>query len=119
MQIMNTSPKTYARFGGMFYLINIVLGIFSIAYVEGVIVVDLNPSDTANNMIRHELLFRMGFVAHIIILLTNFPLALIFYRLFNIVNKNATLLVIFFTLVGTAVESANLLNQYQALLLLK
>src|SRR5215218_219165 len=108
MQKANTSPKIYARLGGFFYLINIALGIFSIAYVESIIVVDGSPTATANNIITHEFLFRLGIVSHIIVLLTNFPLAIIFYRLFRIVNKNAALLVVFFTLVGTSIESANL-----------
>jgi hypothetical protein len=119
MEITNISPRKYARLGGIFYLINIVLGIFSIAYVESIIVVDGNPAATVYNIIAHEFLFRLGIVAHIIILLTNFPLALIFYRLFRIVNKDASLLIVFFTLVGTAIEAANLLNQFAPLLLLK
>lgn len=119
MQPTNTSPKIYARLGGALYLINIVFGFFAIGYAESKIMVDGNSTATANNIIAHEFLYRLGIVAHIIILLTNIPLALIFYRLFRIVNKNATLLVVFFTLVGTAIESVNLLNQFEPLLLLK
>ena len=119
MKVTDTSPRKYARLGGIFYLINIALGIFSIAYIESVIVIGGNPAATANNIISHEFLYRLGIVSHIIILLTNFPLALIFYRLFRIVNKNATLLVVFFTLAGTAIEAANLLNEFAPLLLIK
>jgi hypothetical protein len=114
----NTSPKIYARIGGVLYLINIVFGFFAIAYVEGKIVVANNSAATVNNIVNHEFLYRLGIVAHIIILITNVPLALIFYRLFRIVNKNAILLVIFFSLVGTAIEAANLLNQFEPLVLL-
>ncbi len=119
MQATYTSPKKYARLGGALYLINIVFGLFAIAYVESKIMVGGDPATTANNIIAHEFLYRIGIVAHVIILLTNVPLALIFYRLFRIVSKNATLLVIFFTLVGTAIEAGNLLNQFEPLLLLK
>ena len=119
MQATHTSPKKYARLGGILYLINIVLGVFAIAYVESKIMVGNDPAATANNIIAHEFLYRLGIVAHIIVLLTNVPLALVFYRLFRIVNKNATLLVIFFTVVGTAIESGNLLNQFEPLLLLR
>ena len=119
MQTTHTSPKKYARLGGILYLINIVFGFFAIAYVESKIMVGNDPAATANNIIAHNFLYRLGIVAHIIILLTNVPLALVFYRLFRIVNKNATLLVIFFTVVGTAIESGNLLNQFEPLLLLR
>lgn len=51
-------------------------------------------------------------------LMCNIPLALIFYDLFKVVNRRLALLVVFFTLVGTAIEGANLLNQFAPLILL-
>jgi hypothetical protein len=57
-------------------------------------------------------------VTHIIILVCNIPLALIFYELFNVVNRRLSLLVVFFLLVGTAIEGANVLNQFTPLMLL-
>jgi len=113
------SIKTIARIGGLLYLINIILGFFSIGYVPGVIEVAGNPAATAHNIITHEQFYRLGLVAHIIILLTNIPLAVIFYEVFKIVNKKVTLLVVFFTLTGTAIEAVNLLNQFASLILLK
>jgi Domain of unknown function (DUF4386) len=118
-QATATSPKIYARIGGMLYLVNIVVGFFAIGYVPGVIVVANNAAATSANILSHELLYRLGIVAHIIILLTNIPLAVIFFHLFRIVNKNVALLVVFFTLVGTAVEAVNLLNQFAPLLVLR
>jgi len=44
-------------------------------------------------------------------------LAVIFYDLFKVVNRRLALMVVFFTLVGTAVEGANLLNQFTPLVL--
>lgn len=113
------SIKTIARIGGALYLINIVLGAWAIGYVPGVIVVNGNPTATAHNIIAHEQFYRLGLVAHIIILLTNIALAVIFYEIFKIVNKKIALLVVFFTLVGTAIECVNLLNQFAPLTLLK
>jgi hypothetical protein len=114
-----TSPKIYARIGGMLYLINIVVGFFAIGYIPGVIVVANNAATTSANILSHELLYRLGIVAHIIILLTNIPLAVIFFHLFRIIHKNVALLVVFFSLVGTAIEAVNLLNQFAPLLVLK
>lgn len=73
---------------------------------------------TAHNIQAHELLYRLGLVAHIIILPCNIVLALIFYDLFKVVSRRLSLLVVFFTLVGTAVEGANLLDQFAPLRLL-
>jgi len=102
MKKMN-SIKTIARIGGLLYLINIVLGFFAIGYVPGVIIVSGDAAATANNIISHEQFYRLGLVAHIIILLTNVPLAVIFYELFKVVNRRAVLLVVLFTIIGTGV----------------
>ncbi len=113
------SIKAIARTGGLLYLINIVLGVWAIGYVPGTIIVNGNAAATAHNIITHEQLYRLGLLAHIIILLTNIPLAVIFYELFKVVSRRITLLVVLFTIVGTAIESVNLLNQFASLILLK
>ncbi|HEY2726949.1 MAG TPA: DUF4386 domain-containing protein, partial [Parafilimonas sp.] len=116
---MQYSIKTTARIGGVLYLINILLGFFSIGYVPGIIVVNGDPATTAHNVMIHEQFYRIGLVAHIIILLTNIPLAVIFYELFKVVSRKIVLLVVLFTIVGTAIEAVNLLNQFAPLILLK
>jgi hypothetical protein len=113
---MIMSIKTTARLGGLLYLINIIFGFFAIGYIPGVVVSE-DPYITAQNILTHEHLYRLGLSAHVVILLTNIPLGVIFYRIFKPVNKFVTLLVIFFTLVGTAVETCNLLTQFVPLIL--
>src|SRR3954464_15927678 len=115
---MKISIKTISRFGGLLYLINIVFGIFAIGYVPGKIIVSQNTSLTAQNLIAHETLYRIGVAAHSIILITNVLLAIIFYRLFRVVNKQAVMLVIYFTLMGTAIEAVSLVNQLAPLYIL-
>jgi hypothetical protein len=104
---------------GALYLINILCGVFAIGYVPAAIVVSGDPAATARNILAHESLYRLGIVAHIIGLLTNVPLMVIFYELFKVVNRRISLLVAGFLLVGTAVEGAYLLNQFVPLILLK
>jgi hypothetical protein len=113
------SIKSTARVGGFLYLVNIVFGFFAIGYVPGVVIKHADAATTAGNILGHELLYRMGLAAHALILLTNIPLAIVFYRLFKIVSRNISLLVVFFTLVGTSVEAASLINQFMPLILLK
>ena len=72
------SIKTIARIAGALYLINIALGIWAIGYVPVVIVVSGDAAATAHNIITHEQFYRLGLVAHIVILVTNIPLAVIF-----------------------------------------
>jgi hypothetical protein len=112
------SPRLLARIAGAMYLINILCGFFAIGYVPATIVVSGDPAATAQNILAHESLYRLGIVAHIICLLTNIPLMVIFYELFKVVNKRVSLLVVCFLLVGTAIEGAYLLNQFAPLILL-
>src|SRR2546421_394619 len=112
------SPRLLARIAGGLYLINIAGGFFAIGYVPAAIVVAGDAAGTAHNLQAYEMLYRMGLLAHIAILCTNVGLAVIFYDLFKVVSRRMALLVVFFTLVGTAVEGANLLNQFAPLMLL-
>ena len=82
------------------------------------IVVSGDAAATAHNILAHELLYRLGIVVHIIVLLTNIPLTVIFYDLFKVVNRRLALSMVYFLLVGTAVEGAYLLNQFVPLILL-
>ena len=113
-----TSPRTYARVAGLLYLIVIVAGIFAEIFVRGQLVVANDAAATAHNIVTHELRYRLGFAAELIALSCNVPLALIFYELFKVVNRRVTLLAVFFSLVGTAIEGVDLLNHLAPLTLL-
>jgi len=112
-------PQVYARIAGILYLIVIVLGIFAEVFVRGQLVVYSDPAATASNILTHEMLYRMGFAAGVFYLICNIPLTLILYRLFKPVNRDVSLLVAFFSLVGTAIEGASLLGHFASLVILK
>ena len=118
-RIAAATPRQLARTAGGLYLINILGGFFAIGLVPGLLFVAGDASATAHNIQANELLYRLGIVAHIAINVTSVFLAVIFYDLFKVVNRRLALLVVFFTLVGTAVESANLLNQFTPLVALR
>jgi len=115
--VEGVSPRTLARIAGVLYLINIVAGAFAIQIVPSMLL-DPDPAATAHNIQTHELLYRSGLAAHVVVTVTNVPLALIFYELFKVVNRRLALLDAFFILVATAIEAAGLLNQFVPLVLL-
>lgn len=117
-RIAAASPRQLARFAGGLYLINILGGFFAIGLVPALLVVDGNIAATAHNIQANELLYRLGLVAHVLIDVTAVGLAVIFYDLFKVVNRRLALLVVYFTLVGTAVEAASLVLQFMPLILL-
>jgi hypothetical protein len=116
--VEGTSPRQLARMAGALYLINIVGGAFAITIVPAMVLVAGNAAATAHNIQTHELLYRSGLVAHVLVTVTNVPLALIFYELFKVVNRRLALLDVFFILVATAIEAAGLVNQFAPLVLL-
>jgi hypothetical protein len=111
-------PRRLARFAGVLYLVNIVGGAFAITVVPAATVVQGDIAATAQNIATHELLYRSGLAAHVLVTVTNVPLAVIFYELFKVVNRRLALLDAFFILVATAVEAAGLLYQFIPLVLL-
>src|SRR6059036_96889 len=116
--IAGTAPRQLARIAGALYLINIVLGAFAISIVPAIVVVAGDAAATAHNIQTHELLYRLGLVAHVVVTVTNVPLALIFYELFKVVNRRLALLDAFFILVATAIEAASLPTLFAPLALL-
>ena len=118
-RIAEASPRLKARIAGLLYLIVIAGGIFAELFVRSALIVRGDAAATAANILAHEQLYRLGFAAGIIILVCNIPLAVIFYDLFKVVNRSVSLLVAFFILVGTAIESVNLLNHFMPLILLE
>ena len=111
------SPRQLARIAGALYLINVVAGAFAIGYVNATLFVP-DPATTAANIQAHQLLYRSGLAAHVVVTVTNVPLALIFYELFKGVSRRVALLDAFFILVATAIEAAGLLHQFAPLILL-
>jgi hypothetical protein len=77
-----------------------------------------DPATTVAKIQAHQLLYRSGLAAHIVVTVTNVPLALLFYELFKVVNRRVALLAAFFILVATAIEAAGLLNEFAPLVLL-
>jgi len=112
------SPRLKARVAGLLYLIVIAGGIFAEMFVRGQLIVHGDAAATAHNIVTHELLYRAGFAVQMFYCACNMPLILIFYDLFKVVNRSAAVLVVFFSLLGTAVESVSLLGHFAPLILL-
>ena len=112
------SPQTYARIGGVLYLIIIAAGLFAEAFVRNKLVVPADAAATATNIMAHETLFRLGIAADLATFLLAVALTMILYVLLKPVNRNLALLMVFFNLVQDAIGGINGLNSYRALQLL-
>jgi hypothetical protein len=87
-------------------------------YVPATLIVPGDATTTANNIMANELLFRMGIVGSLITQLIFIFVVLVLYKLFKPVNKNHSLLMVIFALVGIPIAMLNTLNRVAALLLL-
>jgi len=106
------SPLLLARIAGTLSLAGIVTGAFDIGYVRNTLFVAGNAQATVHNILAHEMLFRMGFGAHILLLLCNIPGEIISFILFRRVNMVLAAIAMGCGLVGTAIEGLDLLNAY-------
>ena len=84
-----------ARVAGALYVLNGVTGFFSLQYVPGKLIVSGNAAATANNILAHEMLFRLGIVSELFCAAEFIFVVWALYRLLNGVNKtHASLMVI-------------------------
>ncbi len=112
------SPQTYARIGGVLYLIIIVAGILGEIFIRGRIIVSGDAAATASNIMASQSLWRIGIAGDLLMHVCDVPLMLIFYVLLRPVNRNLALLVVLFNLMQSAVLVANKLNLLMPLFLL-
>lgn len=114
-----TSPRYHARIAGFFYLFIILGGIFAEMFVRERVFVRGDAAATANNILAHETLYRVGFVADFLILMASLVVLYVLYHLLLRVNRELVLLMAFFNLAGIAIQGANLLDHMAALTILK
>ena len=83
------SPQSYARIGGVLYLLIIAAGLFAEAFVRDRLVVRGDAAATASNITAHQLMFRFGIAADLTTFLCAVALTMILYVLLKPVNRNA------------------------------
>jgi len=111
----NMSPGTYARIGGVLYLIIIALGLFGETFIRDRLIVSGDPTATAANIASMEPLWRFGIAAEFLLLLCAVTLTWIFYVLLRPVSADLALLAVFFNLVSMTLEAVIQLNFVAAL----
>ncbi len=104
------NPQTYARVGGLLYLLIIAAGLFGELAVRQRLVVSANAAATASNILASEPLWRSGVAGDLLMHVCDIPLILIFYVLLKPVSKHGALLYVLFNLAQTASLIAFKLN---------
>ena len=110
-----TSPQTYARIGGILYIVIIVLGIFYELMVKDKIIVVGNATATMANLKSMEFLWRLGILAELVSSIIGFCLVFIMYKLTKPVNKDMAMLAAFFNLAACTIQTVYILKRVEVL----
>jgi hypothetical protein len=96
----STHPR--ARITGIVYLLYFLTAVFGEFFMRG-LVVSGDAAATANNVLAHQPLFRLGLATGLIATACYVAVTALFYDLFKHVNRSLSLLAAFFSLVGCAI----------------
>ncbi len=107
---VRTSPQTYARVGGVLYLVIIVIGFLGEFFVRDRLVVSGDAAATAEKIVASEFLWRVGIAGELFLLICAVALTLIFYVLLRPVSRDLALLAAFLNLVSIAIEAVSAMD---------
>lgn len=116
--IRMTSRNKTARVAGILYLILILFGIISLAYIPSLLIDRESAAKTFENITNSEFLFRLGIVSGIITFLIYILLPLALYKLLHEVNNVYASLMVIFALISVPIFFVNILNKFSVLTLI-
>jgi len=105
VSIGDKSLLVYARVAGLAYVVVIMLGIFSVSYIDSNILVPGNDAETVDNIMNNELRFRISIASEIIMYVLVVLLAHALYVILKTVNRNLALLAMLWR-IGEAIVGA-------------
>jgi len=113
-----TSPLTYARIVGVFYLVIFILGPIAFFLGRTSVVVPGDPVATVDNLMASESMFRLGMVAETVIVMIEIVVSAILYVLLKPVSKPLSLASALARFAQSVLQAVNLFTAVPALLLL-
>jgi hypothetical protein len=116
--IARWSPVAKARLAGFFYLITIVARIIGDGFIRDRLVRSNDAVATAANILSHQTLFRLGFVADLAAFASFLVLTVVFYDLFKPVSRSLSLGGAVFSVAACTVQAVSSVFHLAALTLL-
>lgn len=118
MSSIDANNKKTARVAGLLYLIVVLTGMFSLAYVPSQLVLSGDAAGIVASFQRNETLYRFGIMASVLCYTTFLLLPLALYRLLAEYGKVAGVLMVGFAVVSVPLSFFNVLHQFEILSLL-
>ncbi len=116
--IVVQNNKKIARLAGLFYLIVVITGIFSLAYVPSKLIVWDNAALTLTNIKNSEMLFRLSIIGGVLCYLAFLALPLVLFRLLKHVNLLYAKIMVILVLISIPISFINLFNKLAILSLI-
>ena len=113
---MNTNKNT-ARAAGLIYLVVIITGMFSLAYVPKKLIDWNSGTTTFNNITASPSLFRLGIYSSVVCYVAFTFLPLVLYKLLRTVNESHARAMVILALLSVPLSFNNLQHKYAALTL--
>lgn len=110
-----TNQKTTARLAGLIYLIVVLTGIFSLAYVPSQLIVRTDANQTFQNITSAKQLFRLSIASSMLCYIAFLLLPLILYKLLSPVNNTWAKLMVIFAVVSVPISLVNLQHKFAIL----
>jgi len=115
--VAEASPRPSARITGVVYLLYFLTAVLGELFLKG-LVIEGNAAATANNILAHQPLFRLGLASGMIAIAFYIAVTALFYDLFKPVSRRLSLLAAFFSLVGCSILAFASLFQLAPLVVL-
>jgi hypothetical protein len=109
------SKKTQARIAGLLYLVVVITGMFSLAYVPKQLFIYDNPELTFKNITSNESLFRLGIASSVICYTAFLLLPIALHRLLKRVNEFYSKVMMLLAIASVPISFYNLHNKYSIL----
>lgn len=115
----SNQTKWYSRTAGLLYLVIAVVGGLSIGLMPSEIVVEGNASQTFQNLIDHQNLFRWGIAGDIGVLVFETVLTVMLFQLFKSVSQTGIRIATYSRMAMAIIMGINLLNYMIPAMLIK
>ncbi|MEN2486902.1 DUF4386 domain-containing protein [Flavobacterium sp. B11] len=114
-QESNLSFRNTGRIAGLLYLVVVLTGIFSLAYVPSRLIVWNHADITFSNIVNFEFLFRLGIVSSLICYTFFLFLPLVLYKLLKPVNETYAIYMVVLAIVSVPISFINMQNKFAVL----
>lgn len=112
------NKRKVSRIAGLLYLVVVITGMFSLAYVPGQLFVWDDPGKTFANIAANESLFRLSLVSSVVCYTAFVFLPVVLYKLLKSVNGFYATIMAVLAIISVPISFINLQHKYDILQLL-